>query len=539
MRLLLATVCLIAAGPALLCAGEVDAVRALRHAGGQVSFSKDEKQRSVIRVSFLRRQQPLDLDDIKSLAQCPSLQSVRLNGPITKKAWRFLGDLPGVKDLACASPTPAAWLAELKHIESLFLIGFDLKQTHLKALAKAPSLRNVTFQSCTLDAQALAVLAEFPKLEKLSISDTRVGQQAPWRLETAAHLAKLSKLRHLRLQNCGAGADAIAKIGNIPGLQSLTLHDQLTPDQSHIEFHKLANLEKLAMSRPATDELFPRLAKLKNLRALDLGQSQVTGRGLKLLAGNEHLQELQLWDLPITDTTIEEIAGLKSLRKLNLHSQSSSGQLTDKSAASLAKLGELRHLSLSGHRKITDAAITQLAGLTKLEMLSLNDTGITDASMATIGNFENLQTLWLGKTGVGDAGLKHLAKLKQLRFLWLKDTKVTDAGLAELAPFMRLDYLNLVNLSVSDKGLVHLRPLTKLEALVLSGTTVTDDGMKHLKALQHLEILVLFDTAITDKALQELTGLQSLHSLAVPSKQISAGAITQFQQAVPGCRVNP
>jgi hypothetical protein len=141
--------------------------------------------------------------------------------------------------------------------------------------------------------------------------------------------------------------------------------------------------------------------------------------------------------------------------------------------------------------KVTDAGLTELAGLKSLKRLNLGDTKVTDAGLKELAGLKGLRELDLYDTAVTGTGLKDLAGLKSLRELFLGFTKVTDTGLKGLAAgFKNLQMLALNYTKVTDAGLKELAGLKSLQGLNLARTAVTDAGVEELeKALPGCRIV--------------------------------------------------
>ena len=107
---------------------------------------------------------------------------------------------------------------------------------------------------------------------------------------------------------------------------------------------------------------------------------------------------------PVTGAWLKKLAGLKSLRSLNV----------------------------GGSLVLTDEELKELAGLKNLQALDLSNTQVTGAGLKELAGLKSLQALNLGATQVTDARLKELAGLKSLRWLNLNRTEVTAAGVAGL-----------------------------------------------------------------------------------------------------------
>jgi hypothetical protein len=132
---------------------------------------------------------------------------------------------------------------------------------------------------------------------------------------------------------------------------------------------------------PMTDTGLKELTGLKSLRALCLHATQVTEAGLKGLAGLKDLQALSVGGLPVTDAGLKELAGLKGLRALSLGGT----QVTDAGLKGLAALKELHTLDLSGTR-LTGAGLKELAGLKGLQTLNLAEAPlVTGAGLKAVG----------------------------------------------------------------------------------------------------------------------------------------------------------
>ena len=126
----------------------------------------------------------------------------------------------------------------------------------------------------------------------------------------------------------------------------------------------------------------------------------------------------------VTNATLDSLAGLK-LRELVLENT----EITDEGLAKLAGLATLKSLNLRRSSYLTDAGLEHLTKLPQVEQLHL-----------LYNNF-------------GDAGMEHLAKIPKLRVLDLRGcVLVTDEGLEHLAKLTNLERLKLRNPNVSDEG---------------------------------------------------------------------------------------
>jgi len=259
---------------------------------------------------------------------------------------------------------------------------------------------------------------------------------------------------------------------------------------------------------------------------LRAGNEDVTDETLKELAGLKSLQELILIKTEITDAGLKELAGLENLKTLNLYETKIMGSgLKD-----LVALKKLETLNLHGTR-VTGPGLADLAQARNLQVLDIGETPITDAGMKALAGLKNLQTLHLdGKepahtptshAGNRLAGLKKRFSVPSLPKPQRYDTRVTDAGFKELAGLNNLQSLNLCRRAITDQGLGQLTGLKNLRSLYLAGTQITDAGLKEVAALENLQTLHLGATHITDTGLKDLAKLNGLLSLYLAGTQIT------------------
>ena len=152
--------------------------------------------------------------------------------------------------------------------------------------------------------------------------------------------------------------------------------------------------------------------------------------------------------------------------------------LMDADLKVLAGLKSLVVLKMRGDNrtdmKISDAGLIELAGLKSLKRLEIDFAPkVTSKGLEALAGLENLAVLALQNTKVTDEGLKHFSRMKGLTILALDYTQVTNAGLKELAGLQNLEYLSLDFTKVSDAGLKELAGLKKLRGVGLQGTGIT------------------------------------------------------------------
>ena len=178
-------------------------------------------------------------------------------------------------------------------------------------------------------------------------------------------------------------------------------------------------------------------------------------------------------------------------------------QATNADMAMVAKITELERLLLIG-LPLTDSGLQTLSGLRNLTVLEISNTKVTDAGLKHLLPLKKLRGLTLDGMPITDAGVKLAAQLPELAVLKISSTEVTDNGLALLPALTKLDILTLNDSKITDAGLVHVAKIQSLRQLRLNGTDTSDAAVAKLSQLKRLRNLELEASAITKAGYDEL-----------------------------------
>jgi len=348
--------------------------------------------------------------------------------------------------------------------------------------------------------------------------------------------------------------DLLEKFGQLPKLRELTLtsYSKLTPaGLAHLR--RLSSLEKLDLSGLKHagvwlgDAAIEAIVPLQSLRELSFHMCGTTDAGVKLLAKMPQLTCLSLdGEGRLTDAALDPIAGLKHLKRLDLHCINGSVQLgkmrfSEGAIHQLAGLTELEELDLIGQPIPADALVW--AGL---KSLRLGMGGTDDAGAARIATFRRLENLHLFYTNITDEGLKQIIGLPALRFLWLDSDLITDVGVGHLRKLTNLESLSLRGKLLTDESIKYLAKMKSLERVDLIGGRDTDfsgaahysfsvDAVHGLKALPHLHVLWLTGFGPGDYVgLKQLTQLRELTLIS----QVRDDQAQALEDALPNATVN-
>lgn len=102
--------------------------------------------------------------------------------------------------------------------------------------------------------------------------------------------------------------------------------------------------------------------------------------------------------------------------------------ITDSTLKELATFSDLTSLHILNCPSVTDGGLHHVQTLKKVRRLDLQGSSITDQGLIYLSGLTELRELSLSRTSVSNAGLTHLEKLTNLEWLALSNTSVTSDG---------------------------------------------------------------------------------------------------------------
>ena len=155
---------------------------------------------------------------------------------------------------------------------------------------------------------------------------------------------------------------------------------------------------KLLPAIPTDDDLL-RLNHPEKIGALLLANTNVSDRGLAIIA---HTRRLNMLDISNTRAGSQTLARLQNVRQLD-------GLFLTNLAIGDDDVVHLRELPITGltlaGTQVTDAGMLHLACLTQLQHLDISDTKISDKSVPTLIAYAHLVNLSVGNTQISSEGL--------------------------------------------------------------------------------------------------------------------------------------
>jgi hypothetical protein len=287
-----------------------------------------------------------------------------------------------------------------------------------------------------------------------------------------------------------------------------------------------------------TDEILGRVAEREHLTTLRLGGSAaLTDAGVEQLARLTNLRQLDLGGCPVTDRALAAVAELPALESLGL----AGTRITDAGVAALVRCARLERLDLSGTRT-GDGAIRALAALPRLRHFR-SGAQVTDAGLPYLSDFPVFAN-WQGGEGrmellspdvepnslllrgtVTDRGMPHLARLEGLFALNIDDRAlpVTAAGLAPLAS---LPHLGFLAFDAHDDAMPYIAALPALRFLVAQDTDAGDDGFVALSRSRTLEYFWGRRChGLRDRGFAAMATMPSLRALSASCRNVSDDAL--------------
>lgn len=160
----------------------------------------------------------------------------------------------------------------------------------------------------------------------------------------------------------------------------------------------------------------------------------------------------------VSRESLEQLTQFKNLRSLDL----SNSNITDSDLLFLSSFPELIHLDLSG-TAVTPTGLVHIGQTKNLVSLDLSNTATDEKALQQLahlsGSLKNLANLNLSNTAVNDKALAHLAHLPSLKQLTLSHTWLTDESIVHLARLKKLNYLNVSDSAISEAGASELKRL--------------------------------------------------------------------------------
>lgn len=265
-----------------------------------------------------------------------------------------------------------------------------------------------------------------------------------------------------------------------PDAAALHAHGQMTDAAldaltSAVSGIATANIEALDLSgsQGLSDRGVQILARLPQLRRLDLGGTGVTDRALMVLRELPLLEALSLSGTRVTDDGMRHLAHCDALRRVEL-------MWTRTGDGAIAALGgKVKLTHFASGSGVTDKGLRLLHELPRFATWSGGD----DAARPASGDAPNELTL---RGTFTDDGMQHLARLQGLAGLNVDDRALAISA-ASMIPLRSLPHLGWLSVDAKDDWMPHIAAMQNLRVLGIQDTTAGDDGFVALSTSPSIE----------------------------------------------------
>ena len=299
---------------------------------------------------------------LAQLEQLPGLQEISFSSceELTDEGLLAIAAIPGIRSVSlgdCKKITSKglAGILSLPQLEKLTLYeaAKSLDEQLLEKLS-ASRLKSVTLVG-ELDDSICARLAAIASLEEVTLSSTVV------RGEQLGRLQGLEALVSLKLEGCmSLTTEGVRQLNQLTGLKRLHLNHTQVSDEKLLLLSDLAQLEflDLRVNESLTDAGLAAFAAMPRLQELSLFYCPgIQGAGLGHVAKLSDLKVLNIGNNKIQDEGLERLSENRSIQELNA---SLNQNITDAGVVHLAKMKQLKKLELSFSNQVTPELILKL-----------------------------------------------------------------------------------------------------------------------------------------------------------------------------------
>ncbi len=236
----------------------------------------------------------------------------------------------------------------------------------------------------------------------------------------------------------------------------------------------MAEESELAFSGDQVNEEFWRaLESRRDVETLTIWGGPLTSEQLAPLSRLTWLTGLVLGEMPVDDGLFIHLQPLRELSALNLAYTAVTGDFTPLLGA------PLRDVRLEGCRRVGDACGRSLAQFLTLRQVELHMTGLTDEGLAAMALLP-LEVLWAGPR-ITDGGMRTVGGFRRLKHIDICTHLITDEGVRAIAGLRELEVLWLTRSRITDASIDVLRQFTSLRELNVNNTEITGEGLAELR----------------------------------------------------------
>jgi Leucine-rich repeat (LRR) protein len=495
-----------------------------------ISESGMKKIASLPKLYHIYLDQCAQLTDaaLRQLEDCPALDTLLLKGradQITDEGLARLASFPSLGTLFITSDSITddglRRLAESKSLCVLSLGGQGFGASGLRQLKSARRLEDLRLVGCPqIDDDALAAIGELTQLRSLSIEGGTMTDQGLVHLKGLVHLGSLS------LTGDGITGAGLEPLTGTVRLGSLTVLGENVSNEVFAHAGRFPRLSILTVgagkstdSPQVTDAGLALLARAQYLGWLHLKGTAITDHGLESLESLPRFQMVYSWSSPASPTwRVWRNRTAAERQAAGPAPQDDRRQVLDK----LQRRGVVCREGIDNHQFVR-AGPQARNGRFEVE---IKNPRVGDKAVAIVPRLAGVVQLSLDGPQFTDASLDAIANLPDLECLTLRGATISAAGVEKLTMLPRLRTLALHDCAITDEELQILQRCQALQNLTLDGRNnhVTWAGFEQLAASTSL-LLLRVENFATDEGLQGLAKSKSLSELTLAGMAISERAL--------------
>nr|CCC91210.1 putative leucine-rich repeat protein (LRRP) [Trypanosoma congolense IL3000] len=457
---------------------------------------------------------------IFELGRMPRLQTLSLKDTVVTDAslsgLRFSRSLVKLLVESCAQLTDVAPVAAVKTLEEARFDGCRNVVKGVGELGRVPYLHILSLRETGVTDQCLQGLCCSRSLVELSLeSCVHITDVGP--------LHQIDTLKAINLDRCENVIKGIGELGKMPRLQTLSMRETRVTDETLYSLRNNYSLVEITLECCLSITDVSPLSTIVTLQRINLGGCRNVVKGAGPLSKLPDLHELSVRGSAITDSCVSDLSESKSLRRLDL---SSCENVTDVLPCCRIKL--LEEIDLSRCRNIS-CGVGDMAKLSLLRVLSLVGTNTSDnclrmlstnynitvldvsfcgnlVDMTPIASIELLEVLRANGCKGVVRGVGGLGKLRSLRELSLKEASIKNKsldGLGESQSLVQLDLASCERLT----DVTSLSHVKTLEILNLNGCKNVTEGLDCMVLMQRLRCLHVVGVRLRSAVLKDLESL--------------------------------
>jgi len=263
-------------------------------------------------------------------------------------------------------------LAGLRHLRSFGLFRTTVTDEGLKQIRSCNTLEHLALTHPATSQSVSTILDHSPNITMLGLNGLPINN------DDLADICEHKSLVSLNFGGMDLTDDGLVSLKNLPNLIELRLQPSAITDDGVKHFQAIPNLKNVFFRTEMNDAACGHLAKIKQLEIITFYFSRITDEGASELATLPNLKQLGLFGGKISDNGVAKLLDLPKLETLDL----SGCPITSKSLKLIAENETLVSLTLF-QQQLSDEDLLQLEG-SKLKLISMHEASVTEAGVKAL-----------------------------------------------------------------------------------------------------------------------------------------------------------